>query len=43
MTGDLGSAEQHLKALQEICLLPCEELNDLQRAIAEYRKTKSLM
>ena len=43
MTDDLGSAEKHLKALQEICLLPCEELTDLQRAIAEYRKTKSSM
>jgi Flp pilus assembly protein TadD len=40
MTGDLPSAEKHLKALKEICLLSCEELTDLERAIAEYRKTR---
>jgi Flp pilus assembly protein TadD len=37
MTGDLAGAERHLAALKEICLLPCEELKDLERAIAEYR------
>ena len=41
MTGDLVSAERHLKALKEICLLPCEELKDLEHAIAEYRGGKS--
>jgi Flp pilus assembly protein TadD len=35
--GDLAGAERHLAALKEICLLPCEELKDLERAIAEYR------
>ena len=40
MTGDLAGAEKHLAALKEICLLPCEELNDLERAIAEYRGRK---
>jgi len=40
MIGDLKSAEKHLTALREICLLPCEELADLERAIAKYR-TKS--
>jgi Flp pilus assembly protein TadD len=40
MTGDLASAEKHLAALREICLLPCEELEDLERAIAEYRVRK---
>lgn len=38
MTGDLVSAERHLKALREICLLPCEELTDLEKAVAEYRQ-----
>ena len=37
MTGDLAGAERHLAALKEICLLPCEELKDLERAIADYR------
>jgi Flp pilus assembly protein TadD len=40
MTGELASAEKHLAALREICLLPCEELKDLERAIAEYRARK---
>jgi hypothetical protein len=31
MTGDLAGAERHLAALKEICLLPCEELRDLER------------
>ncbi len=36
MTGNLAGAEKHLAALREICLLPCEELKDLARAIAEF-------
>ncbi len=40
LVGDLAGAEKHLAALKEICLLPCDELADLQRAIAEYRRTK---
>ena len=40
MTGDVAGAERHLAALGEICLLPCEELTDLQRAIAKYRAGK---
>jgi Flp pilus assembly protein TadD len=41
MTGDPAGAERHLAALKGICLLPCEELKDLERAIAEYRGKKS--
>jgi Flp pilus assembly protein TadD len=37
LIGDLAGAQRHLAALKEICLLPCEELNDLDRAIAAYR------
>ena len=33
ITGDLPNAQKHLAALREICLLPCEELQDLERAI----------
>lgn len=40
MTGDVAGAERHLAALKEICLLPCDELTDLQRAIAQYRARK---
>jgi Flp pilus assembly protein TadD len=38
MKGDLKSAERHLAALREICRLPCEELTDLEREIANYVK-----
>ena len=37
MVGNLASAEKHLAALRNICLLPCEELADLEKAITEYR------
>ena len=40
MTGDLKSAEVHLVALRKICLLPCEELTDLERAVEKYRTRK---
>jgi tetratricopeptide (TPR) repeat protein len=32
-----AKAEEHLTALERLCLIPCEELGDLQRAIAAYR------
>lgn len=35
--GDLAGAERHLVALRSICLLPCDELNDLTAAMAAYR------
>ena len=38
MIGELAGAETHLAALKQLCLLPCEELTDLERAIAEYRR-----
>ena len=40
-TGDLAGAGKHLRALKEICLLPCEELKDLEGAVAQYRGKKS--
>jgi Flp pilus assembly protein TadD len=36
--GDLTKAEEHLAALERICLIPCDEYDDLKRAIAEYNK-----
>ncbi len=38
MGGKLAQAEAHLKALQSICLLPCEELDDLKAKIDRYRQ-----
>jgi Flp pilus assembly protein TadD len=35
--GDLPNAERHLAALRDICLLPCEELADLEKAVAQYK------
>lgn len=35
MTGDVAGARKHLAALREICLLPCDELADLENAIAK--------
>jgi tetratricopeptide (TPR) repeat protein len=34
--GDLPRAEEHLARLEQICLIPCEEYDDLKRAIAQY-------
>ena len=35
MVNDLPNAEKHLAALRGICLLPCEELVDLEKAVTE--------
>jgi Flp pilus assembly protein TadD len=40
LTGNLEGARKHLKALQDICLLPCDELKDLERSIAEYSRKR---
>ncbi len=37
IANDLPKAEEHLTALRRICLLPCEEYEDLKKAVAEYR------
>ena len=36
--GDLAKAKEQLAALERICLIPCDEYDDLKRAIAEYNK-----
>jgi tetratricopeptide (TPR) repeat protein len=36
--GDLAKAGEHLAILERICIIPCEEYDDLRRAIAEYNK-----
>jgi Flp pilus assembly protein TadD len=38
MVKDVAGAERHLAALREICLLPCEELTDLEKAVKAYKK-----
>ena len=38
MVNDLTKAEEHLAALETICLIPCEEYEDLRKAITEYRQ-----
>jgi tetratricopeptide (TPR) repeat protein len=35
--GNLAAAEEHLAALERICLIPCDEFGDLQRVIAKYK------
>jgi tetratricopeptide (TPR) repeat protein len=36
--GESARAEQLLAALENLCLIPCEEYNDLKRAIAAYKR-----
>ena len=38
MAGNLAKAEEHLAKLREICLIPCEELEDLRKKVEEYRQ-----
>jgi Flp pilus assembly protein TadD len=38
---NLAKAKEHLAALEQICLIPCDEYDDLRRAIAEYNKIAS--
>jgi tetratricopeptide (TPR) repeat protein len=36
--GEPATAEQHLAMLEDICLIGCDEYDDLKRAIAAYKK-----
>jgi tetratricopeptide (TPR) repeat protein len=36
--GESAKAEQLLAALENLCLLPCEEYDDLKRAVAAYKR-----
>jgi Flp pilus assembly protein TadD len=38
MINNLTKAEEHLAALQKICLIPCEELEDLKKKIDAYTR-----
>ena len=39
--GDPATAEQHLAHLEDICLIGCDEHDDLKRAIAAFKKLAS--
>ena len=41
MVEDLAGAERHLAALRSLCLVPCDELKDLEKAIAEFKSIKA--
>jgi Flp pilus assembly protein TadD len=38
LVNDVARAEEHLAALENLCLIPCEEYTDLKKKIAEYRR-----
>jgi Flp pilus assembly protein TadD len=40
VANNLVKAEEHLAALQRICVIPCEEYEDLKKAVADYRGGK---
>lgn len=40
MAGNLPKAEEHLKALDKLCFLPCDPYKDLKRKVAEYKAGK---
>ncbi len=37
IVGNLPKAEEHLAALRSICLIPCEEYEDLKKKVDAYR------
>ena len=37
LQNNLAKAEEHLAALKQICVIPCEEYEDLEAEIARYR------
>lgn len=39
MVGDLAGAERHLAELRKLCLVPCDELKELEQAVAAFKAT----
>jgi Flp pilus assembly protein TadD len=39
LVDNLAKAEEHLAALQKICLIPCEEYEDLKKKVDAYHKS----
>ncbi len=42
IVNDLSGAERHLTALRTLCLVPCEELRDLELAVKAFKAGKTL-
>jgi tetratricopeptide (TPR) repeat protein len=42
VVGDLVKAAEHLAELERICLISCQEHDNLKRAIGEYKKTAAV-
>ena len=42
MAGNLAKAEEHLAALRAICLIECEEYEDLKAKVAAYRQREGM-
>ena len=40
VVGDLVTAAEHLAELERICLIPCQEHDNLKHAIGEYKKAR---
>jgi hypothetical protein len=38
IVNNLAKAEEHLAALQSICLIPCEQYEELKQAVTDYRR-----
>ena len=38
LKNDLKKAQEHLAALEKICVLPCEEYDDLRKSIEAYKR-----
>ena len=41
MVDDVAGAERHRAALRALCVVPCDELKDLDQAIAQYEANKA--
>jgi Flp pilus assembly protein TadD len=39
IVNNLAKAEEHLAALQQICLIPCEEFEELKEKIESYKRS----
>jgi Flp pilus assembly protein TadD len=39
IVNNLAKAEEHLEALRQICLIPCEEFDDLEKKIEAYKRS----
>jgi tetratricopeptide (TPR) repeat protein len=38
MAGNVPKAEEHLKVLDQLCFLPCDEYTQLKKAVAYYKQ-----